>query len=392
MKKITILLTLLAIMFRMQGQNDTTSVERTEIKLGKTKILVVEENGNKTTVDIVPGTDIEKLLKDMFNFTDSIIDKTLESFDESDTVEIITKEQAYDEKQYDNNYGEYTDTVEIGIGNAKMVIIHTDNKTTVRLYNKKHSQGKEILKIDENNEENDIDVAPENKTSSEEKDFDNDNDDNTKYSSPFKANWTGIELGINTLFNGKDFNMAPQYSELEINYGRSWFVNINLLQYSVELVDDHVGLVTGLGFQFRNYRFLNSNLTFADNDSLIPILDTSYKYIKSKLQTSHLRVPLFVQFDLPEKDHFHIMVGVIGDILIGSHTKQVYYTDGSKNKSVIKNHNLRFMNFFNYSLSFRIGFDSISIFAEYGMAPIFNKYRGPEVFPVNFGVNWNFFF
>ncbi len=384
MKKIMTLIVLISMLMQANAQNDTTKTETTEVKIGKTKILVVEEDGNKTTINIAPGTDVEKLLDNMFNFTDSLIDATIDALSVKDTVEVVNNNPEFEEKSFDAEKGDsYTDTVEIGIGENKLVIVESDNKTLIKLYNKKNKDGKAIINIQDDDKKvsnkADIDTG-----------FDEGDDDDEDKEHSFEGDWPGLELGINTLYNGTDFTMPLQYSDMEINYGRSWFVNLNLFQYDIGLIKDHVGLVTGVGFQFRNYRFVKPNLVFASSDTLIPLLDTANRYVKSKLQTSHLRVPLYIEFKLPEKGNFHIMAGIIGDLVIGAHTKNVFYVGDSKNK--VKSHDLQYLNFLNYSLSFRVGFESISIFVEYGMTPMFNKYKGPALYPVNFGASWNFFF
>ncbi len=322
----------------------------------------------------------------MFDFTDSLIDATIDALSVKDTVEVVNDHPEFEEKNWAATTGEpmYTDTVEIGVGKNKLVIVESDHKTLIKLYNKKNKEGKTIVHMQNDEVKNKTDKTHVEVTCNDNKEH------NKKNGYYFEGDWPGVELGINTLYNGTDFSMPLSYSDMEINYGRSWFVNLNLLQYDVRLIKNNVGLVTGLGFQFRNYRFVKPNLVIASNDTLLPLLDTANRYIKSKLQTSHLRVPLFIEFKLPEKSNFHIMAGVIGDLLIGAHTKNVFYQNDAKKK--IKSHDLQYLNFLNYSLSVRVGFESISIFVEYGMTPMFHKYRGPVLYPVNFGASWNFFF
>jgi hypothetical protein len=79
-------------------------------------------------------------------------------------------------------------------------------------------------------------------------------DDNNK----FKGHFSGIDIGINNYFTS-DFSTSLPLSDeyMNLNSGKSWGVNINFIQQSIALLNNNIGLVTGMGLEFNNYRFDN---------------------------------------------------------------------------------------------------------------------------------------
>ncbi len=64
--------------------------------------------------------------------------------------------------------------------------------------------------------------------------------------------------------------------------------------------------------------------------------------------------------------------------------KQKYKEDGKKQKEKYRSDFA--MNSLRYGLTARVGFDYIKLFVNYDMVPLFQKDRGPEVYPVSVGI------
>ena len=82
---------------------------------------------------------------------------------------------------------------------------------------------------------------------------------------------------------------------------------------------------------------------------------------------------------------FHIGIGVIGGIRLGSHTKQEYTTTGGgKQKQKIKDsfHLQPFI----LDATARIGWGPINLFATYSLISMFRQDRGPELRPFTLGL------
>jgi hypothetical protein len=222
-----------------------------------------------------------------------------------------------------------------------------------------------------------------------------DNDDKdkehhkSKKSDKPKAQWAGVAVGVNGYMNHNNgFSMPNGYSALEPDYGRSWFVDLNPVSFRIPIVRKHLGLVTGLGVEFNNYRFTDKhNYLTPDTNYTSFTYDSTRTFTKSKLTAVFLQVPLMLQFDtkkLHKKNTFHVSAGVVGSLKIGSYTKQVTEIDGTKFKPRTKDDfNL---NQFRYSAMVRIGYGWFDIFASYSLNTLFKKNQGPELYPVTVGI------
>ena len=76
----------------------------------------------------------------------------------------------------------------------------------------------------------------------------------------FKGSWSGFSMGLSN-FVDKDFSLSRDVTEeyMDLNTGKSWNMNINFAQYSLNLINNKFGLVTGLGLEWNYYRFDNDN-------------------------------------------------------------------------------------------------------------------------------------
>jgi len=206
----------------------------------------------------------------------------------------------------------------------------------------------------------------------------------------FNGHWAGFELGINT-FRTTDYSLYSntQYRDWEffdLNYGKSLTFNINFAEFAFSNERKTLGFMTGLGFNFMDFRF-DQDITVgkeAVTGKLIPIeLDPDVK--KSKLSVSYLTAPLILEIATPLKlNHQRLTIagGVIGGINIGAHTKIKY--KGSKDKER-GNFNI---NPFKYELTGRLGLGEFCLFANYSMTPLFKNGKGPELYPLVIGISF----
>jgi len=84
----------------------------------------------------------------------------------------------------------------------------------------------------------------------------------------FRPHYAGLEIGLNNYVTS-DFSMVlPQEDRyMDLNTGKSWNWNINVIDYGFGLGTDKVGIVTGLGFEFINYNFDGQNSIRKDPDT-----------------------------------------------------------------------------------------------------------------------------
>ncbi|PLW99671.1 MAG: hypothetical protein C0594_16815, partial [Marinilabiliales bacterium] len=171
---------------------------------------------------------------------------------------------------------------------------------------------------------------------------------------------------------------------MELNTGQSWGISINPIEQNFNIYNEQIGLVTGLGFEFNNYKFDNNIVLVDDPAGVTYFLDTVRQFSKNKLTTIYLNIPLILEAQIPVgDDEIHIGAGIIGGVKIGSHTKYIYENNGNKMKNKqFEDFNL---NSFRYGVTARVGYKGINLFANMNLSSMFEDNKGPELFPVMIG-------
>lgn len=207
--------------------------------------------------------------------------------------------------------------------------------------------------------------------------------------SRFKGHWAAVEMGVNSFANVDYKGYTPDYF-MDLNQNKSFEVGLNFLRYSIGLQKDkrNIGLVTGLGLTYNDYRFSNPyTIEIVDGKVKSKLIeDTGLS--KTKLSTSYLTVPLMLEFQIPVSGNnkkLYFSGGVIGGLKVGSHSK--VKIDGSKSKDR-GDFNI---NAFRYGATARFGYKGINLFGTYYFSTFFKNGRGPEMFPFTIGIglmNW----
>ncbi len=210
--------------------------------------------------------------------------------------------------------------------------------------------------------------------------------------SRFKGHWAGFEWGINN-FMDEDFTLSREgdASFMDLNTGRSWDVNLNFAQFSLGFGSSYIGAVTGLGIEFNNYYFDNSNSIDEVDDQVVSRPLEPSNLSKSKLTTSFLTIPLLIEGQFPNTSRdrrVFISAGIVTGLKLGSHTKVVYKNDDGKDKS--KDKDDFNINPFRYGLTARLGYGCINVFADYYISTMFIKDKGPELHPFSMGLALTF--
>jgi len=217
------------------------------------------------------------------------------------------------------------------------------------------------------------------------------------------THWGGIDLGIKFLMNPD--NSIPKSGDstwLDLDYGHSFSWNFNLIEKKIKIVDNYVGLITGLGFSYNSYGLqnkINISTQYNTYDTLGNVASTvdstmfsqstgTIEYSKNKLRTSSLRIPLLLEFNTNNVDNdksFHVAGGVIG----GWTFRTMHRTDYTENGIEYKNKSKGEFNTNKFTLDahVRVGYKNFTLFANYGLTPFFEKDKGPEVYPLTVGLS-----
>ena len=202
----------------------------------------------------------------------------------------------------------------------------------------------------------------------------------------FKGHWEGIEFGFNA-FDKPDYSMynASDKDFMSLNQGKSLEIDFNFYELNIGLCKNYIGLVSGMGLSFNNYRFENSYTLQKGQFMTEPVSLNPDNLSKTKLAISYLNVPLLLEFQVPvnhNEGRLFVNAGIIGGVKIGSHTKVKYGEKKDKDRSGFN------LNAFKYEATARIGYKDICLFANYSLTPLFQSGKGPELTPFTIGISF----
>jgi len=214
-----------------------------------------------------------------------------------------------------------------------------------------------------------------------------------KKEKPFNGHWAGFELGVNGFFD-TDYSLYNQAGNqlptdvpsefMELRQAASLEVNLNLVEWNISLKEQRIGIVSGLGFQWNNYKFDNPvTIDKLENGIIFPSNIEENDYKKSKLTVSYLTVPLLLEFQIPANngiDKVYLAGGVVGGLNLGSHTKIKNDNTKTKDRGSFD------INPFKCSAIARVGLEDFSFYATYGLTTLFKDNKGPELYPFTIGI------
>lgn len=204
-----------------------------------------------------------------------------------------------------------------------------------------------------------------------------------------KQNWAGVDLFQNGFLTPDNSLTLPAFQDyMSLNYGlRNLGWNLNLIEKDFRFARGHVQIVTGLGFSFNSYALKNKTRLNADTSYTVSYpYDQSIDYKKNKLRESFVTIPLLLELNTSRRNsrNFHIAAGVIGGLKLGSSTKQIITVDNHTYKTVRKDD----YNLYPFKLdaTVRVGYGPLTLFATYALTPLFEKGKGPSLYPFTVGV------
>jgi hypothetical protein len=206
----------------------------------------------------------------------------------------------------------------------------------------------------------------------------------------FRGHWAGLEAGFNNYLHVASMTLPEEIAYMSLDASKSNCFNLNFSQVNIGF-SRHIGIVTGLGVTFNNYRFENQNSIVEGQDGtisgLIPI-DVSVK--KSKFSTLYLNVPIMLEAQIPAgySHRLNVAAGVIGGLKLNAWTK-IVLENGEKNR-VNGDYNL---NLLRGGVTARIGYGNFMIYGSYYLTPWFQDLKGPNGYnlePFELGLAFTF--
>jgi hypothetical protein len=205
----------------------------------------------------------------------------------------------------------------------------------------------------------------------------------------FKGHWEGVDIGFTNFCSDFFKSELPDDAKyLDLVPEKSIAVGLNLMQYSIGLQknSNNLGMITGLGLTYNNYRFDSPYILVPDEDGNTSYVESSRIVKKNKLATTFLTVPLLLEYQVPNnsKYPFFFSGGFCGGFKLGSHTK-VVYGDNLANDKEKSRRDLN-VNSFKYGATMRVGYRFIKLHASMDLSRLFQAARGPQIYPWTVGV------
>ena len=237
------------------------------------------------------------------------------------------------------------------------------------------------------------------------------------YWNRFNGHWGGVDVGINAYVT-PDFDMdfGNRYDFLDLNLGASSRFDLNVFEQNISLSkNNHWGFVTGLGMEFRNYRFDNNITLNPDKDRIDAYKNFDVDLKKNKLTAYYLNIPCLFEYQTNswgDRRSFHVSAGMVFGLKVASKTKMVFNSKDAEytmvdyeflddpayepiakttpdDKRRVKNHNSFHLNPIKVDAMLRFGWGWFNFYTTYSLTTMFKKGEGPEdfkLYPISFGI------
>jgi hypothetical protein len=290
--------------------------------------------------------------------------------------------------------GGSSDSTQIRIGNMKIVILESKNKSIDPSKEPEWAtKGQRKIIIDERviieNDDERIVLNDGKDAYTFGKELGSDCKD-AETTGDGNAIWSGLGINANGFINtNNELASTTELSFLSLDPAKSIGLQWNFAEKRFPIIKDYLGAVTGLGFQYNRYALKGSYDLGVVNDTLIGI-NTGVNYTKNVLSSAYLQAPLLLQISTNKDPNkaWNISAGVVGGIRIGARQVQKWEADGKKNKDKTKD-DFQF-NPFQASLMATVGYGDWSLYATYGLTDVFNEGSAPKVRGVNAGILLSF--
>jgi len=397
-----------AFSFAINAQKDTT-----ELKVGKKKLMIVDEKTQKENAiynlekakesfekEIVKTEEFikqhEELIKqreelvkqqeELIKQREELMSKTEKLISEDNTVNPVDNDtkQLLDEKMKILLYKNELEKLKSEIERQKLLIELSRKKQMA------FEQGIEDINKGIEDIKNGLNSLNKDLKAENEKRFHKELRIENRNHSSFNAHWAGFEFGLLNFLNAKQTLVSnEQLDYLILIPEKTMSYGLNIFEYDIAIAGNkRFGAATGAGLEW-NSLALKQNINLYEDEN--GILRAEYvdpvdtEFTKNKLNVVYVTVPLIIEFQIPIKHRkFFVGAGITGGIRAWSKQKQKYKVDGQvyKNK---KNDDFQLASF-RYGATARIGYGDVGFFVNYSFVPLFNEGAGPELFPISVGL------
>ena len=202
--------------------------------------------------------------------------------------------------------------------------------------------------------------------------------------------WAGLDIGVNGYImpdGSFELPRGEEYDFLAIDWGNSRTFSINPVEWKIKLYKNYIGITTGLGIEWNNYRLRYLDWKMAYNaDSTYGVYDPNKGTNKSKFRLTYINAPFLLEFNTSKyrKNNFHIAAGVVIGWRIGGMYKQRYRNESGNHKD--KTYGDFNVQPWRFNAMVRVGFGGLNLFATYGINPLFRSNTAAELYQFSAGI------
>lgn len=203
----------------------------------------------------------------------------------------------------------------------------------------------------------------------------------------FEPHICGVYIGYANFGNGfLSFNPSNRAS---LDAPHAWEIGGTLLTDHVVLSpSSHWGLTAGLGWGYRTMR-LDGNHAFREIDGVTQVspgdkAEEPTEYFKSRLRYFFFRIPVSIEWQTRFNDKGPVFFSVGPEAEIRHGVKSKGKINGSK-ETFDKGLNVRPIG---VNLLAQAGAGNVGVYMRYSTLELFEKDKGPELYPFSFGLCW----
>ena len=209
----------------------------------------------------------------------------------------------------------------------------------------------------------------------------------SKHEKSFRS-YSMVDFGINNLIENKGFPTSDMPYAVK-GWG-SWNFGINLM--ASQRISNGFNWDFGLGIQWYNFKFENSNIQAQQGNQGIAFLERNdVDGIKSKISASYLTAMTLFKLDFGKMDGeskkgLQVAAGPYVGYRLGGRSKFVYEDLGGSGRSKDKESTGLYLQNLRYGIRGEIGVGRVKFYTTYDLNELFQDGKGPAVTPISFGI------
>ncbi|MCL1934097.1 MAG: PorT family protein [Candidatus Azobacteroides sp.] len=207
-----------------------------------------------------------------------------------------------------------------------------------------------------------------------------------KHAMQMSSHWSGVGLGFANIAD-QSFNMT-EVNGVSVNAGSSFEWFFNLLDGTLPLYRNNLGITTGAGMSWLNLRLdKNTHLVDADGVTGVYPAPEDIHYLLSRLMIVRINIPLLLEWQptICGNHKAFLSAGVVAGIKTFSSYKVKYNNEDGKKVTVVEGRGLNTTPLF-LDYMVQAGYDWLGVYAKYSPFSIFQSGKGPDVRAVSLGL------